>query len=179
MSIFLTLLGIIGAYVLLKSKTSLVKSMTDNKTPAPSAPTSSYEAQFQAATRAAGGLQNLPYRAVFIQSHLETGGGTSNVLRTYHNGFGVHSDGAPNQFWDGQSYLTAAGENMRVYKSLDLSVSDYTRLIQRKYPRCVMAAESGDVKGYFQGLAEGGYAADKQYYAKLLSRYKEVYGVDA
>lgn len=143
-------------------------------------PLSDYEVQFQKSLSDAGGTQHMPYRAIFIQSHLETGGGTSRALKEWHNGFGFHGDvGAPNQFWDGTHQTTTEGEVMRVYKSLDLSIGDYLRLIQAHYPACVAAAQVGDIKGYFAGLVQGGYATDPNYYNDLLARYKAIYGVDA
>lgn len=145
-----------------------------------STPLSDYEVQFQKALADAGGTQNLPYRAIFIQSHLETGGGTSRVLKEWHNGFGFHGDvGAPNDFWDGTHKTTTEGEVMRVYKSLDLSIKDYLRLIQKQYPACIVAAQNGNIKGYFKGLVQGGYATDPAYYDNLVSRYKAIYGTDA
>lgn len=145
-----------------------------------STPLSDYEVKFQAALADAGGTQNLPYRAIFIQSHLETGGGTSRALKEWNNGFGFHGDvGAPNKFWDGTHQTTTEGEVMRVYKSLDLSIGDYLRLIQKQYPACVLAAHTGDVKGYFAGLVQGGYATDPHYYDDLLARYKAIYGENA
>lgn len=145
-----------------------------------STPLSDYEVEFQKALADAGGTQNLPYRAIFIQSHLETGGGTARALKEWHNGFGFHGDvGAPNKFWDGTHQTTTEGEVMRVYKSLDLSIGDYLRLIQKQYPACILAAQTGDIKGYFAGLVAGGYATDPHYYDDLVSRYKAIYGVDA
>lgn len=145
-----------------------------------STPLSDYELRFQKALADAGGTQNLPYRAMFIQSHVETGGGTSRVLKSWNNGFGIHGDkGAPNKFWDGSHQTTSNGEVMRVYKSLDLSIGDYIAHIQAMYPLCIQAAHTGDIKGYFAGLVSGGYAEDPKYYDTLLARYKTIYGADA
>ncbi len=145
-----------------------------------SQPLSDYEVKFQQFLADAGGPQGMPYKAIFIQSHLETGGGTARALKEWNNGFGFHGDvGAPNKFWDGTHQTTTEGEVMRVYKSLDLSIGDYLRLIQKQYPACVMAAQTGDIKGYFKGLVQGGYATDPHYYDDLLARYKAIYGTNA
>jgi hypothetical protein len=193
MGFLFTALGLFIGYFLLKGKLTSSPSAALPPTPVlpPTQPVqivgnpwpeplSDYEVLFQKAVKDAGGTQNMPYRAVFIQSHLETAGGTSRVLRDWHNGFGFHGDvGAPNKFWDGSHQTTEAGEVMRIYKSLDLSIGDYLRLIQARYPECVLAAHTGDIKGYFRGLVNGGYATDPNYYNDLLSRYKSVYGVNA
>lgn len=142
-------------------------------------PASDYEVIFQAALKQAGGPQNLLYRAMFIQSHLETGGGTSTALRTYNNGFGFHAVGPGNAFWDGKTtYLTTEGENLRVYKSLADSIRDYIRLIQARYPAAVHAAENGSIPQYFAGLVAGGYATDPNYFSDLVARYKAIYGTN-
>lgn len=60
----------------------------------------------------------------------------------------------------------------RVYGSRQESINDFISLLERGYPKAYNALQSGDARGFAEGLKEGGYATDPKYVEKLMSVIK-------
>jgi len=126
----------------------------------------------QAAERATG----VPARFVLAQAALESGWGRHEIKAadgtTSHNLFGIKAGSG----WDGGAVSAVTTEyrqglamkisaRFRAYADYAEAFTDYARLLKRRYQGVVEAGS--DALAFVRGLANGGYATDPAYAAKL------------
>jgi flagellar protein FlgJ len=125
-----------------------------------------------------GEVMGVDPKAIVAQAALETGWGKHIIHKgdgqNSHNLFGIKAD----QRWDGGvanvstlEYRDGIAQKevapFRVYESYEHSLKDYAKFVKES-DRYQDAIENGEsVKGYSEGLQQGGYATDPQYAKKI------------
>jgi flagellar protein FlgJ len=125
-----------------------------------------------------GEVMGVDPKAIVAQAALETGWGKhiihQNDGKNSHNLFGIKAD----QRWDGNVAKVSTLEYhegiakkeiapFRVYDSYEHSLKDYAQFVKSS-ERYQDAIENGkSIKGYSEGLQEGGYATDPHYAKKI------------
>ncbi len=120
----------------------------------------------------------VPPRALIAQAALETGWGQKIGRQTDgSNGFNLFNIKAGSS-WNGASATRQTGEfgngawrtesaQFRAYPSIGAAFDDYVKFLKSN-PRYSEALNSGDIRGFAQGLQTAGYATDPQYAQKLM-----------
>ena len=125
-----------------------------------------------------GEVMGVDPKAIVAQAALETGWGKHIIHqgdgKNSHNLFGIKAD----QRWDGEVAKVSTLEYregiakkeiapFRVYDSYEHSLTDYAKFVQDS-ERYQDAIENGQsIKGYSEGLQNGGYATDPNYAQKI------------
>ncbi|MFY0642747.1 MAG: flagellar assembly peptidoglycan hydrolase FlgJ [Bermanella sp.] len=125
-----------------------------------------------------GEVMGVDPKAIVAQAALETGWGKHIIHqgggKNSHNLFGIKAD----QRWDGDVAKVSTLEYregiakkeiapFRVYDSYEHSLTDYAKFVQDS-ERYKAAIENGkSIKGYSEGLQNGGYATDPNYAQKI------------
>lgn len=125
-----------------------------------------------------GEVMGVDPKAIVAQAALETGWGKHIIHqgggKNSHNLFGIKAD----QRWDGDvakvstlEYREGIAQKevapFRVYDSYEHSLTDYAKFVQDS-ERYKAAIENGQsIKGYSEGLQNGGYATDPNYAQKI------------
>lgn len=125
-----------------------------------------------------GEVMGVDPKAIVAQAALETGWGKHIIHqgdgKNSHNLFGIKAD----QRWDGDvanvstlEYREGVAKKevapFRVYDSYEHSLKDYAKFVKES-ERYQGAIENGkSIKGYSEGLQQGGYATDPQYAKKI------------
>jgi flagellar protein FlgJ len=117
----------------------------------------------------------VPARFILAQAALESGWGKREILAgdgtPSHNLFGIKATG-----WSGkttevptteyrQGLAMKVTQNFRAYADYGEAFSDYGNLLRRRYGDAVAAGN--DAEAFASALANGGYATDPSYAAKL------------
>ena len=120
----------------------------------------------------------VPSRALIAQAALETGWGQKIGRQSDgSNGFNLFNIKAGSS-WSGSTTTRQTGEfssgswttesaQFRSYPSIGAAFNDYVNVLKSN-PRYAQALNSGDIRGFAQGLQNGGYATDPQYAQKLM-----------
>jgi flagellar protein FlgJ len=117
----------------------------------------------------------VPARFILAHAALESGWGKREILAAdgtpSHNLFGIKATG-----WSGSTAETMTTEyrqglamkvtqSFRAYADYGEAFTDYANLLRRRYAEAVAAGN--DAEAYVSALANGGYATDPAYAAKL------------
>lgn len=120
----------------------------------------------------------VPSRALIAQAALETSWGQKiGRLADGSNGFNLFNIKAGSS-WSGPSATKQTGEfsngewttesaPFRTYPSIGAAFNDYVSFLKSN-PRYAEALNSGDIRGFAQGLQNAGYATDPNYAQKLM-----------
>jgi flagellar protein FlgJ len=120
----------------------------------------------------------VPPRALIAQAALETGWGQKIGRQADGgNGFNLFNIKAGGR-WSGDSAMRDTREfeggswsteraQFRSYPSIGAAFADYVSFLKGN-PRYAEALNTGDIRGFAEGLQNGGYATDPQYAQKLL-----------
>jgi peptidoglycan hydrolase FlgJ len=130
-----------------------------------------------AATTAASQL-GVDADTIIAHAALETGWGQSVPMgadgKPSFNLFGIKASGGwqgaatysgTHEFTDGR--MQRVGASFRAYGSPEESVSDYVRLLKGNARYAAALGTGSDANAFARGLADGGYATDPDYVAKL------------
>jgi hypothetical protein len=142
------------------------------------------------AARTASARTGVPASVTVAQAILESDWGRSLLAQSASNYFGIKATGGLGNdgvVWMttgeydsvGQGYQTMSP--FRAYKSLADSLTDHDLLLRSMARYAPAMQVTGDARQFAQRLAEGGYATDPEYAAKLIAlmdRY-DLYRLDA
>lgn len=116
------------------------------------------------------GINNYYALALYVQSILETGHFSSNVYQRANNLFGMKVAGSRHQSGLVGSYAAPDGGAYASYVSASASIAD--RIALDTYNHVEVPDSLTDIPGYYDTVANLGYAGDKSYVSKLLGVLK-------
>ena len=128
----------------------------------------------------AGDMFGLDPIIILAQGSFESDWGSSVMVKSSNNFFGVTAAGKPNAYWNGAIYQSKAGNKLkfRSYNTPDLSFKDFARLIKSKYKDAYSV--SNDYKSYANKIANSPYISEQNgdnrevYRKALISRYEKI-----